>query len=64
MNEPVELNKVFFGKLKEIQTNFNNSKKDGTKVSLDLIVLGGNAAIEQAAKKLAMIFKFHLRRIG
>jgi catalase-peroxidase len=51
MNEPAELNKVL-GKLKEIQTDFNNSKKDGTKVSLaDLIVLGGNTAIEQAAKK-------------
>lgn len=51
MNEPAELYKVL-GKLKQIQTNFNNSKKDGTKVSLaDLIVLGGNTAIEQAAKK-------------
>jgi catalase-peroxidase len=39
-------------KLKDIQSKFNNSKKDGTKVSLaDLIVLGGNTAIEQAAKK-------------
>lgn len=51
MNEPAELNKVL-GKLKSIQTRFNSSKKDGTKVSLaDLIVLGGNTAIEQAAKK-------------
>ncbi len=51
MNEPAELNKVL-GKLKEIQTKFNNSKKDGTKVSLaDLIVLGGNTGVEQAAKK-------------
>ena len=51
MNEPAELNKVL-AKLKDIQSNFNASKKDGTKVSLaDLIVLGGNTAIEQAAKK-------------
>lgn len=51
MNEPAELNKVL-AKLKDIQSKFNNSKKDGTKVSLaDLIVLGGNTAIEQAAKK-------------
>lgn len=50
INEPAQLAKVLT-KLKAIQTNFNNSKKDGTKVSLaDLIVLGGNTAIEQAAK--------------
>lgn len=49
MNEPMELDKVLT-KLKEIQSNFNNSKKDGTKVSLaDIIVLGGNTAIEKAA---------------
>lgn len=51
MNEPKQLERVL-AKLKEIQSNFNNGKKDGTKVSLaDLIVLGGNTAIEQAAKK-------------
>ncbi|MDE4957335.1 catalase-peroxidase, partial [Francisella tularensis subsp. holarctica] len=42
MNEPAKL-EVVLTKLKEIQTNINNSKTDGTKVSLaDLIVLGGN----------------------
>lgn len=51
MNEPAKL-EVVLAKLKEIQTNFNNSKKDGTKVSLaDLIVLGGNVGVEQAAKQ-------------
>ncbi|MDE4996985.1 catalase-peroxidase, partial [Francisella tularensis subsp. holarctica] len=41
MNEPAKL-EVVLTKLKEIQTKFNNSKTDGTKVSLaDLIVLGG-----------------------
>ncbi|MED7818396.1 MULTISPECIES: catalase/peroxidase HPI [unclassified Francisella] len=51
MNEPAKL-EVVLAKLKEIQTNFNNSKKDGTKISLaDLIVLGGNVGVEQAAKQ-------------
>ncbi|AKE21677.1 peroxidase family protein (plasmid) [Francisella tularensis subsp. tularensis str. SCHU S4 substr. NR-28534] len=51
MNEPAKL-EVVLTKLKEIQTNFNNSKTDGTKVSLaDLIVLGGNVGVEQAAKQ-------------
>jgi catalase-peroxidase len=47
-NNPAELAKVL-GRLEAIQQEFNRGKK---KVSLaDLIVLGGNAAIEQAAKK-------------
>lgn len=51
INEPEQLKKVLM-KLKDIQTNFNNSKKGGTKVSLaDLIILSGNAAIEEAAKE-------------
>ena len=57
MNEPAELDKVI-AKLKNIQSNFNNSKKDGTKVSLaDLIVLGGNTGVEQAAKKAGYAIK-------
>ena len=37
--------------LEQIQQDFNRSQSGGTKVSLaDLIVLGGNAAVEQAAK--------------
>jgi catalase-peroxidase len=49
-NEPAELGKVL-QTLEEIQQDFNNSQSGGTRVSLaDLIVLGGCAAIEQAAK--------------
>ncbi|MCH2211098.1 MAG: catalase/peroxidase HPI [Fuerstiella sp.] len=37
--------------LEQIQTDFNSSQSDGKRVSLaDLIVLGGCAAVEQAAK--------------
>jgi catalase-peroxidase len=50
VNEPTELAKVLQG-LEQIQQDFNLSQSGGTKVSLaDLIVLGGSAAIEQAAK--------------
>jgi catalase-peroxidase len=49
-NDPQELDKVLKG-LEKIQKEFNDVHKDGTKVSLaDLIVLGGAAAIEKAAK--------------
>jgi len=38
--------------LEEIENEFNSSQSDGKRVSLaDLIVLGGCAAVEQAAKK-------------
>jgi catalase-peroxidase len=49
-NEPAKLAKVL-GKLEQIQKAFNEGASGGKKVSLaDLIVLGGSAAIEQAAK--------------
>jgi catalase-peroxidase len=49
-NNPAELAKVL-AKLKTIQQDFNDSKLRRSKVSMaDLIVLGGAAAIEQAAK--------------
>ncbi len=49
-NNPAELAKVL-PKLEAIQREFNQSQKGGRKVSLaDLIVLGGAAAIEKAAK--------------
>jgi catalase-peroxidase len=49
-NEPAELQRTL-QKLEQIQADFNNSHTGGKKVSLaDLIVLGGCAAIEQAAK--------------
>ncbi len=50
MNQPAELAKVI-GKMEAIQKEFNSSQS-GKKISLaDLIVLGGDAAIEEAAKK-------------
>ena len=50
VNQPAQLEKVL-KKLKSIQKEFNN-RKDGKKVSLaDLIVLGGCAAVEAAAKE-------------
>ncbi len=50
-NEPAELAKVL-ETLEGIQKKFNASQSGGKKVSLaDLIVLGGCAAIEKAAKK-------------
>jgi catalase-peroxidase len=51
VNQPAELAKVL-QKLETIQTEFNSSQHGGKKVSLaDLIVLGGDAAIEAAAKR-------------
>jgi len=51
VNQPAELAKVI-ETLEKIQKDFNSSQTNGKKVSLaDLIVLGGNAAVETAAKK-------------
>lgn len=51
VNNPDELAKVL-KTLEEIQENFNNAQTGRKKVSLaDLIVLGGNVAIERAAKQ-------------
>jgi len=51
VNQPAELAKVL-QTLEKIQQDFNRSQSGGKKVSLaDLIVLGGCAAIEEAAKK-------------
>ena len=50
-NEPAQLTKVL-QKLEQIQQDFNRSQTGGKKVSLaDLIVLGGCAAVEEAASK-------------
>ncbi len=50
VNEPAELAKVL-QTLEGIQSDFNSSASGGKKVSLaDVIVLGGCAAVEQAAK--------------
>jgi catalase-peroxidase len=51
VNQPAQLQKVL-AKLEEIQKAFNAAATGGKKVSLaDLIVLGGSAAVEAAAKK-------------
>jgi catalase-peroxidase len=51
VNQPTELTKAL-RTLEAIQKDFNGAKPGGKKVSLaDLIVLGGCAAVEQAAKK-------------
>ncbi len=51
VNEPAELAPVM-QTLEQIQQDFNSSHSGGKKVSLaDLIVLGGCAAVEQAARK-------------
>jgi catalase-peroxidase len=51
VNQPAELTKVL-AVLTTVQTAFNSSQADGKRISLaDLIVLGGCAAIEQAASK-------------
>jgi catalase-peroxidase len=50
VNNPEQLKKVL-DKLENIQNEFNNAQSGNKKVSLaDLIVLGGTAAIEKAAK--------------
>jgi catalase-peroxidase len=49
VNEPAELETVL-ETYEEIQAAFNDSRSDDVRVSLaDLVVLGGNAAVEQAA---------------
>jgi catalase-peroxidase len=51
VNQPAELAKVL-QKLATIQEDFNRAQSGGKKVSLaDLIVLGGSAAVEAAARK-------------
>ncbi len=51
VNDPKRLAKVL-GKLERIQKDFNRAHAGGKQVSLaDLIVIAGNAAIEQAAKQ-------------
>jgi catalase-peroxidase len=50
VNQPALLKKVL-QTLEKIQQDFNSAQNGGKKVSLaDLIVLGGNAAVEQAAR--------------
>ncbi len=51
VNQPAELSTVLAA-LEKIQSEFNGAQSDGKKISLaDLIVLGGSAAVEEAARK-------------
>jgi catalase-peroxidase len=57
VNQPAQLAKVI-EKLEQIRNDFNVSHSGGKKVSLaDLIVLGGCAAVEQAAKNAGVEVK-------
>ncbi len=57
VNQPAQLAKVL-KKLEAIQADFNKKAKGGKKVSLaDLIVLGGDAAVEKAAKNAGVKIK-------
>ena len=50
INDPAELTKVL-QTLEQIQRDFNGGQSNGKTISLaDLVVLGGSAAVEQAAK--------------
>ncbi|WP_112245630.1 catalase/peroxidase HPI [Kribbella monticola] len=51
VNEPAELTGVL-AKLEQIQQEFNSAQTGGKRISLaDLIVLAGNAGVEEAARK-------------
>tara|TARA_B100001109_G_scaffold28124_1_gene21434 strand:+ start:3073 stop:5376 length:2304 start_codon:yes stop_codon:yes gene_type:complete len=50
VNQPTELNEVL-AVYEQIQKDFNKANKEKQVSMADLIVLGGNAAVEQAAKK-------------
>jgi len=55
VNQPAELARVL-GTLGQLQQAFNAAQSGGKKISLaDLIVLGGCAAVEQAAKKAGSV---------
>ncbi len=57
VNDPAELAKVLTA-LEAVKDGFDKGRADGKKVSLaDLIVLGGNAAIEDAAKRAGVNVK-------
>lgn len=57
INDPQELAKVM-ASLQKVQSEFNSGRSDGKKVSIaDLIVLGGSAGVEEAAKKAGHTLK-------
>src|SRR5690606_34891880 len=60
-NDPADLDKAL-GVLEKVQKDFNASLSGGKKVSLaDVIVLGGCAAVEAAAKKAGVVVKVPFR---
>ena len=57
VNQPAELTKVIQA-LESVQKQFNQAQTSGKKISLaDMIVLGGCAAVEEAAKKAGQSVK-------
>ncbi|HEY2381075.1 MAG TPA: catalase/peroxidase HPI [Terriglobia bacterium] len=57
VNNPAELGKAL-QKLEAIQTDFNKAQRNGVTISLaDMIVLGGTAALEEAAKSAGYTLK-------
>jgi catalase-peroxidase len=61
VNDPAELAKVL-KKLEGVHAEFNKSLKGGKRVSIaDVIILGGNAAIEAAAKKAGVTLEVPFR---
>ena len=61
VNDPAALETVL-GELEDIQMAFNRSRDDDKRISLaDLIVLGGCAAIEQAADKAGHVIEVPFR---
>ena len=62
VNQPAELAKVLQA-LEKVQKDFNGAQSGKKKVSLaDVIVLGGCAAVEAAAKKAGQTWRFPSRR--
>lgn len=60
-NDPKELAKVL-ATLQKVQQDFNQAQRGGKKVSLaDLIVLGGTAAVEKAAKDAGVTIEVPFR---
>ena len=61
VNDPAELDRVL-QKLRSMQADFNRSQKNGVRISLaDMIVLGGSAAVEQAARSAGYTVKVPFR---
>ena len=57
VNNPQQLNRVL-SVLEKVQNDFNSKAKNNKKISIaDLIVLGGNAAIEKAAKNAGFVIE-------